>query len=127
MPTARITGHEIHYRISDGYAVVRPEGACDEGTTEALARLVNSPMIESKNLVLDLSRSKYVETPGYRWIVRQFRHAESAGKSVVVVGLPPSVERAFNLLKLDKMVPTAQTVSEALNLLGKPQEMVLSA
>ncbi|MCE5323305.1 STAS domain-containing protein [bacterium] len=127
MPTARITGHQIHYSVSDGYAIVRPEGACDEGTTQALAHFVNSPMIESRNLILDLSRSKYVETPGYRWIVRQFRHAESAGKSLVVVGLPPSVERAFNLLKLDKIVPTVHTVPEALDLLGKPKEMALSA
>ncbi|MEN6415871.1 MAG: STAS domain-containing protein [Armatimonadota bacterium] len=127
MPTARIDSHIIHYHVSDGYAVVRPEGACDAGTTEALARLVNSPLIESKNLILDLSHSRYVETPGYRWIVRQFRHAESAGKTVVVVGLPPSVERAFNLLKLDKMVPTAQSVSEALRVIEDRKELALSA
>ena len=127
MPTARIDSHQIHYHVSDGYAVVRPEGACDAATTEALARLVNSPLIESRNLVLDLSHSKYVETPGYRWIVRQFRHAESSGKSVVVVGLPPSAERAFNLLKLDKIVPTAASVSEAIRVLEKPKELALSA
>jgi len=127
MPTARISGHQIHYNVSDGYAVVRPEGACNASATEALARLVNSPMIESKNLILDLSRSPYVETPGFRWIVRQFRQAEAAGKSVVVVGLPPSVERAFTLLKLDKMVPKARTVTEALRVLEHHGDLALSA
>ncbi|MCL5105189.1 MAG: STAS domain-containing protein [Armatimonadetes bacterium] len=114
MPRARIASHRIHYHVSDGCAVVRPEGACDADTTEALARLAGSSLIESKNLILDLSRSRYVETPGYRWIVRQLKDLESAGKTLVVVGLPPSVERTFTLLKLDKTIPTAKTVSEAL-------------
>ena len=124
MPRARILTHRIHYHVSNGCAVVRPEGACNAETTEALARLVNSPLIESKHLILDLSRAKYVETPGYRWIVRQLKDLESAGKSLVVVGLPPSVERAFRLLRLDKSVPTAVNVSEALRRLRGAREMV---
>ncbi|MCL5104121.1 MAG: STAS domain-containing protein [Armatimonadetes bacterium] len=114
MPKARISSHRIHYHVSDGCAVVRPEGACDADTTEALARLANSTLIESKNLVLDLSHSRYVETPGYRWIVRQLRQLEAADKTLVVVGLSPSVQRAFTLLKLDKIIPTAKSVSDAL-------------
>ena len=113
MSDARISGHRIHYKITDGCAVVRPEGACDEARTEALARLVNSSLVESKNLILDLSHSEYVETPGFRWIVRQFRQLESNGRTLVVTGLPPSVERAFKLLKLDAMVPVAKNVEEA--------------
>jgi len=127
LPKATIASHRIHYHVSHGYAVVRPEGACNESTTEALARLVNSPLIESRNLILDLSHCAYVETPGYRWIVRQFRKAESNGKTVVVVGLPPSVERAFALLRLDEVIPVAKTVSEALALLESEREMALSA
>lgn len=113
MSDARISGHRIHYKISDGCAVVRPEGACDEARTEALARLVNSSLVESKNLIIDLSHAEYVETPGFRWIVRQFRQLESDGRTLVVAGLPPTVERAFKLLKLDTMVPVAKDVADA--------------
>ena len=113
MSDARISGHRIHYKIADGCAVVRPEGACNEARTEALARLVNSSLVESRNLIIDLSHSEYVETPGFRWIVRQFRQLESDGRTLVVAGLPPSVERAFKLLKLDTMVPVAKDVAEA--------------
>lgn len=94
--------------------MVRPEGACDAETTEALARLVNSSLIESRHLIIDLSRSEYVETPGYRWIVRQFRQLEAAGRRLVVAGLPPSVERVFKLLHLDKIVPVEKDVPTAL-------------
>jgi len=114
MPKARISSHRIHYHISNGCAVVRPEGACDTETTEALARLVNSPLIESRHLIIDLSHTRYIETPGYRWLMRQLKQLESSGKTLMVAGLPPSVERTFKLLRLEKAIPTADTVSEAL-------------
>lgn len=124
MPRARIASHRIHYHVSRGCAVVRPEGACDTETTEALARLVNSPLIESRNLVLDLSRTRYIETPGYRWLVRQLRQLEASGKTLVVAGLPPAVERNFRLLRLDKTIPTAKNVSEALEIVRSAREPV---
>lgn len=114
MPNAKIFSHKIHYRISDGYAVVRPEEACNEETTEALAHLASSNLIDSKHLVLDLSHSKYVATPGYRWILRRLKELESSGKSLTLVGLSPTVERTFKLLRLDESIPTAKTVPEAI-------------
>ena len=113
MPEARISNHRIHYHITDGCVVVRPEGACNESRTEALASFVNSSLAEAQHLILDLSHSKYVETPGFRWIVRKFRDLEASGKTLVVVGLPPAVERTFRLLRLHEIVPVAKDVSEA--------------
>ncbi|MCX8053717.1 MAG: STAS domain-containing protein [Armatimonadetes bacterium] len=124
MPKARIASHCIHYHISNGCAIVRPEGACNAEATEALALLVNSPLIESKHLVLDLSRAKYVETPGYRWIMRQLRRLESAGRKLVVAGLPPSIERTFRLLRLHESIPVVENVNEALNLIRSQTELV---
>lgn len=122
MPEARISGHRFHYHIDDGCAVVRPEGACDASRTEALARLANSPLFETKNLILDLSHAQYVESPGFRWLVRQVRKLESAGRSLVLVALSPQTERAFRLLKLDRIIPTAQSVPEALEIVHAGRE-----
>ncbi len=126
MPEARILSHKIHYHVSDGCAVVRPEGGCNAETTEALARLVNSPIISSKHLILDLSRARYVETPGYRWILRQLKQLEASGKSLVVTGLSPSVTRAFRLLRLDEMVPVASTVSAAMRRLQPTRRLAVA-
>ncbi len=126
MPNARIASHRIHYRVSDRCAVVRPEGPCDAEVTEALAALVSSPLISSKNLIIDLSRANYVETPGYRWLICRLKELEAAGKKLVVAGLSPSVERAFRLLKLDRSIPTAATVSEALEQIQRPQGKTLA-
>lgn len=114
MREARISSHRFSYSLVEGSAIVRPEGACNEERTEALARLVNSPMISAKNLILDLSHAGYVESPGYRWLVRQVRKLESDGKRLVLAGAPPSVQRALKLLKLDRVVPVAKNVKEAL-------------
>jgi len=122
MPNARIASHRIHYHISEGCAVVRPEGPCDSETAESLARLVASPLIESKHLIIDLSRTDYIETPGYRWLLRQLRQLEADGKVLVVAGMPPSIERTFKLLRLDESIPVAENVSEALGCVGASHE-----
>lgn len=117
MRKATIFDHRIHYNLLDDCAVVRPEGACDAEVAEALGRLVNSSLLDSRHLVIDLSHCAYVETPGYRWLVRQLRQLESSGRQLIVAGMPPAVERMFKLLHFDRMIPTAVDVSEALNML----------
>lgn len=114
MSKATIFDHRIHYNVLDDCAVVRPEGGCDAEVTEALAKLVNSSLLESRHLVIDFSHCAYVETPGYRWLVRELRQLEASGRQLIVAGMPPAVERVFKLLHFDRIIPTARTVSEAL-------------
>lgn len=114
MREARISSHRFSYSLVDGCAIVRPEGACNEARTEALARFVNSPIIGARDLVLDLSHAAYVESPGYRWLVRQVKDLEAHGKRLVVACAPESVERALKLLKLERLIPMASSVKEAL-------------
>jgi anti-anti-sigma factor len=114
---ARISGFRIDYNVIDGCAVVRPEDACDSKGAEALASLVNSPVIAAKHLVLDLSRVEYIETPGYRWILRQIKQLEEAGRKLVVAAVPPSIERVFKLLRLDQIIPITNNIKAALELI----------
>lgn len=126
MREAKISSHRFGYTLFEGSAIVRPEGACDEERTEALAKLVNSPLISAKNLILDLSRVGYVESPGYRWLVRQLQQLESDGRTLVLVGVPPSVERALKLLRLDRFFPVARDVQEALAGLEPAEQQIPS-
>ena len=114
MREARIATHRFRYRVIDDCAVVRPDGACDEERTQALAKFVSSPLISANHLILDLSQADYVETPGFRWLLRHVKDLESRGKTLTVVGLSPSVERAFRLLKLEKVIDVAKDVPQAL-------------
>ncbi|OFX16616.1 MAG: hypothetical protein A2Z18_01090 [Armatimonadetes bacterium RBG_16_58_9] len=114
MREARIATHRFQYNVTEDCAIVRPDGACDEKRTQALAKFVNSPLISANHLILDLSHAEYVETPGFRWLLRHVRDLESTGRTLTVVGLSPSVERAFKLLKLEKVIGIAKDVPEAL-------------
>ncbi len=114
MREARIATHRFHYRVIDDCAIVRPDGACDEERTQALAKFVSSPLISANHLILDLSHADYVETPGFRWLLRHVKDLESRGKTLTVVGLSPSVERAFKLLKLNRVIGVAKDVPQAL-------------
>mgnify|MGYP005840908557 CR=1 FL=1 len=127
MPKARISSYRIHYNLVGDSAVLRPEGPCDERRTEALARLANTSLLSAKHVILDLSRAPYVESPGFRWIVRQVRSLEATGRTLIVVGLSPSVERTFRLLRLDRIVRVAGDVTEALRLVEQPHESLALA
>jgi len=124
MPDARISGHRFHYHPVNGCVLLRPEGPCDESTTKALAELANSRITESKDLIIDLSHADYVESPGFRWLVRQVRHLESQNRKLILTGLCPSVDRAFRLLRLDRIIPAADDVSEALEISHGKKEPV---
>ncbi|NLN74891.1 MAG: STAS domain-containing protein [Armatimonadetes bacterium] len=126
MREATISSHRFGYTLFEGSAIVRPEGGCDEDRTEALAKLVNSPLLCAKNLILDLSRVDYVESPGYRWLVRQMQLLESDGKRLVIMGAPPSVERAIKLLRLDRKLPLTKDVKEALAVLDPEHSQLVS-
>ena len=118
LPDARIRNHRIHYRVTADYATIRPEDGCDESVTEAIAALVNSSIVKSHNLIVDLSHVEYVETPGFRWLIRQFRHLQSEGRCLVVCGLPKSVQRSFKALRLDSVIPCASDAMEARQMLN---------
>ena len=104
--------------------VISAEGPCDRECAEALDALINRTQeTPRKNIILDASRIKYIETPGFRWIVEQCRRLQEIGGSLVVAGLKGPAERAFRLLQLDRFIPAASTVEAALaRIRRKPEE-----
>jgi len=115
--------HELHVEQFSEAIVIRPEGACDRECAEALDGLVSRIEGEpQKNVILDASRLRYIETPGFRWIIEQFRKLQDRGGSLVIAGLKGSAERAFRLLQLDKFIPAASTVEAALARIRRSRE-----
>lgn len=105
----------LHVRTLGEVIVISPEGACDMECAEALEGLMNR--IESakqKDIILDASHLKYIDTPGFRWIIKQCRKLQDLGGSLVLAGLKGPAERAFKLLQLDKFIPAFTTVDGAL-------------
>lgn len=105
----------LHVETLGDTIVISPEGACDDECAEALDGLIshikNGP---EKDIVLDASKLKYIESSGFRWMIDHFRKLQDVGRSLVVVGLAGPAERAFKLLQLDKFIPAASSIEAAL-------------
>lgn len=115
MSQLKLKPSPLHVEKLSEAIVISPEGACDLECTAALEGLINHIEVEpKKNIILDASRLKYIDTSGFRWIVDQFRKLQEKGGSLIIAGLGGPAERAFKLLQLDKYIPEAKTVDAAL-------------
>ncbi len=95
--------------------VLHPEGPCDTECTRVLDGIViEIERAAGKDIILDASDVKYIDTPGFRWITDHFRKIQDLGGQLVVVGLKGPAERAFKLLQLDRFIPLAANVDAAL-------------
>lgn len=113
----------LHVKNLGEAIVICPEGACDDECTEALESIIKQ--IEARpqtNIIIDVSKVNYIETSGFRWIIKQFRKLQEIGGSLIVAGLAGPAERAFRLLQLDKYIPEAATVDAALARVKRNQE-----
>jgi len=81
-----------------------------------------SKVSSNRSIIIDASKVNYIETPGFRWIIKQFRKLQEIGGSLIVAGLAGPAERAFKLLQLDKYIPSAATVEAALARVKRNQE-----
>jgi anti-anti-sigma factor len=105
----------LHIEKRSEALIVCPEGACDRECAEAIDGVISHVDGGTrKDIVLDASRLKYVDTPGFRWLVERGRGLQASGGSLVVAGLRGSAERAFKLLQLDRIIPAAATVEDAI-------------
>ncbi|HOM70973.1 MAG TPA: STAS domain-containing protein [Armatimonadota bacterium] len=105
--------------------VISPKGACDDHCAEVLESIIKQ--IEEKphqTVILDASKLQYIETPGFRLIIKQFRKLQELGGMLIVAGLCGPAERAFRLLQLDKYIPAVANVEAALARVRREPEQV---
>ena len=91
------------------------DGGCDDACAAELGRTVDS-LVNSGHtcLILDLSRTQYVESSGFRLILDRLTRLRELGGHLIVTGLQGTVGRAFKLLRLEKSVPVSDDIRSAL-------------
>lgn len=67
--------------------------------------------------ILDVTDLSFAESPGFRLLIQEVADLQERGGTLVAVGISGRVERAFNLLRLGSLVPTADTVRAAISLI----------
>ena len=70
-----------------------------------------------KNLILDLSETRYCDSSGLSAILIGNRMCKESGGTFVLCGLQPAVKKLIEISQLDTILNITPTVSEAVDLL----------
>ena len=82
----------------------------------------------SKNIILDLSESRYCDSSGLSAILVGKRLCTDLNGSFVICGLQPSVTKLISIAQLDKVLNIVPTVDEAVDMVYmEEQERELGA
>jgi anti-sigma B factor antagonist len=110
-----MTHYTLHNQFFDGVAIIRVSGGCEERCAREMEMLLDKLIAEGhRRYILDVTDLSFAESPGFRLLIRKVADIQELDGNLIVVGLSGRVERAFNLLKLDSLVPTADDVESAI-------------
>jgi anti-anti-sigma factor len=104
-----------------GYVLACTQGAIDESASELFREYLH-PLIgqSGTKLVLDLSKSNFMSSPGLGQLVSLVVHANTNSSQVVLAACSPFLSVLFDRSKLNTFFTMAKTVAEALGLLNVP-------
>lgn len=107
--------YTVFHRFINDIALIVVKGGCDSNCTGELETLLDHLIAEGyKRYILDVAGLCFAESPGFRLLISKVAYIQELGGNLIVVGLSGRVERAFSLLKLGGLVPTAEDVRSAI-------------
>jgi anti-sigma B factor antagonist len=108
----------IGVRQERGYPVVTVTGNIDIASVAQLRKRLLELAASGRPLVIDLDQASFIDSVGLGVLVGVARRAESYGGSLHVVCAQPQVRQLFRLTGLDRRVPLARTLNEAVQALA---------
>ena len=107
----------IEVRHEQGYAIVAPAGEIDIATVSRLREQLFELAASGRPLVADLDQVRFIDSAGLAVLVGAAKRAAAHGGSLHVVCARPKVRQLFRLTGLDRRLPPARTLDEALDAL----------
>jgi anti-sigma B factor antagonist len=104
----------IRVRREPGYVIVIVAGEIDFATVPRLRARLFALAAVGCPLVVDLDQVSYIDAAGLGALVSAARRAAVHGTSLHVVCARPQTRRLFRITGLDRVVPLAGTLAEAL-------------
>lgn len=86
---------------------------------ELKAELVNINAEGARNIIIDMTESRYCDSSGLSAILVGNRLCKNSGGRLVLAGMQDPVKKLILISQLDSILNTALTVEEGLNLLGE--------
>jgi anti-sigma B factor antagonist len=98
-----------------GVTVVQVEGQLIVGNRQELKELVQSALDGGeRRLLIDFSRTGYIDSSGLGALVSMSRRIREAGGELRLAGLNEDLRSLFELTKLDTLFTIAETPQQAL-------------
>ena len=104
----------VRVRHEPGYVLVTMAGEVDYGTVAGLRERLFALAVAGRPLVADLDRVSFIDATGLGLLAGVARRAAAHGGSLRVVCARPRIRRLFGLTGLDRAVPVAGCLAEAL-------------
>ena len=106
----------IRVRYEPGYVLVALAGEIDVAAVASLSERLFALAASGRPMVADLDRVSFIDAAGLGVLVGASRRAAAHGSSLHVVCARRQTRRLFRLTKLDRVIPLAGTITEALQL-----------
>ena len=108
----------IGARHEPGYAIVTVGGEIDIATVTQFREGLVNMAISGQPLVADLDRVSFIDSAGLGGLVGAAKRAAGYGGSLHVVCARPQIRQLFRLTGLDRQMPPARTLDQALKALA---------
>lgn len=108
----------IGVRTERGYAIVTAAGEIDIATVTGLRQRLFELAATGGPLVIDLDQVSFIDSAGLSALVGTANRAAAYGSSLRVVCASPKIRKLFRLTGLDRRMPPARTLDEALTAPG---------
>ena len=105
----------IEARHERGYPIVTVAGEIDIATATRLRERLSELAARGGPLVADLGRVSFIDSAGLAALVGVAKRAAAHGGRLHVVCAQPKVRQLFRLTGLDRRLPPARTLDEALD------------
>lgn len=107
----------IEVRREQGYAIVTAAGEIDISTVTRLRDRLFEMAASGAPLVVDLDQVSFIDSVGLATLVGTANRAAAHGGSLQVACARPKIRQLLRLTGLDRRIPLAQTLDEALKAL----------
>jgi anti-sigma B factor antagonist len=110
---------ELTVSHEQGYTLAGTSGPIDDSAAEPLREYLH-PLIAQPGtrLILDLSDSARIDSPGLGHLVKLVSNANTHSSRVVLARVQPFVGEVLSITRLNKFFEQAETLSEAVALVG---------
>ena len=104
----------IGVRRERDYAIVTAAGEIDVATGAGLRERLSELAASGRPLVVELDQVSFIDSAGLGALVGAAKRAAAHGASLHVACARPQVRQLFRLTGLDRQIPLARTLDEAL-------------